>query len=254
MRWYASLALICVVGVALFVFSRYQLEHPTAANQPTIGDKWYTALAFDVCGKLQPNLPANPTSKLTSPQIFTEGDGIIRTEPTTDLYTGNNATFGRFVAGYKGLSLTSNTLKLPGHNAYVSGNTCPKGTRDAGQRAYIQVRAWPSFYGSGANQPQTVSDPTGLKLANGQEITVAYVRQGASIPKPARTTVATLASLYSGVSTSTTLPTATTAPSTATTAPTTATTAPSTATTAPTTATTAHSSAATASSSTTAKP
>ena len=60
-NWYASLVLICVVGLFLVGFSRYQLTHRTdlVAGPPTTTQQWYAALGIDVCGTMQPNLPAS---------------------------------------------------------------------------------------------------------------------------------------------------------------------------------------------------
>jgi hypothetical protein len=224
------LVLICVLGVALVVYSRYERWHPSSGLQPTVGTKWYAALSFDVCGTTQPVLPANPSGKGTQ-QIYTQGDGVIRVEPTSSAYAGDKATLGHFVSGYSGLELTSNTLKLPGGKTYHSGGTCPAGTPDASKRGYVQVRMWTSFSGAGSNTAVTVSDPTTLKLTNGQLITVAFVPHGASIGKPPSTTISTLLGLVSGTSTTTTSapPTSasTTAPSSSsTTAPSTTTSTP----------------------------
>ncbi|MGH9028127.1 MAG: hypothetical protein ACRDV4_00705 [Acidimicrobiales bacterium] len=234
-RWYASLVMIFLLGVALVAYSRYERSHPAAAAQPRIGQKWYTGLAFDICGNLEPDLPANPSTK-TAPQILTEGDGVIRAQPTTSAFAGNNATFGKFLGGYRGLEVTPSVLKLPGHGTYRSGGKCPSGSREPGQRAYVQVQTWSTFFGNGSNHPTKTSNPADLKLGNGQLITVAYVRRGAAIPKPTGTTVAALANLFSGTSssTTTTVPSATTptsAPATTTTTPATTTTTPATTTT-----------------------
>src|SRR5579872_5403234 len=112
-RWYASLALICVLGIALVVYSRYELQHPAGATQPAVGTHWYAALAFDICGKLQPDLPSNPTTKVL-PGISTAGDGVIHIQPASKADAGNNATLGRFVQSYTGLEITSTKIKIPG--------------------------------------------------------------------------------------------------------------------------------------------
>ena len=226
-RWYMSLVLICLVGVALVVYSRYEHQHPSSGFQPVVGTHWYAALAFDVCGA-QSTLPANPTTK-TSPGIKTEGDGVIRVEPTSKVDAGANATLGRFVQSYRGLELTSSTLKLPGKGTYHNGDTCPAGTSNAHRRADVQVQMWPSFSGAGSNHPVMVSDPSTLRLTNDQLITVAFLPPGASIQKPSAQTITNMLNLISPPSTTTT-----TTPSVSTSIPsTTTTTVPSTTTTKP---------------------
>src|SRR5487761_1510477 len=76
-RWYASLFLIVILGIALIVYSRYERQHPTAAAAPAIGTHWYAALAFDVCGTAEPNLPTNPNEATAAPGLHTVGDGVI---------------------------------------------------------------------------------------------------------------------------------------------------------------------------------
>jgi hypothetical protein len=227
-RWYMSLALICLLGVSLVVYSRYERQHPVGTVQPAVGTHWYAALAFDVCGNLQANLPTTPATKAT-PGIKTDGDGVIRVEPTTKVDAGANATLGRFVQSYPGLELTSSALKLPGKSTYHNGDTCPAGTPDAHKRADVRVQVWSSFSGAGSNHPVTVSDPSSLKLANDQLITVAFVPPGASIKKPSAETIVTMLDLISPPTTTTT-----TAPSTSiTSTPSVSTTVPSTTTTKP---------------------
>jgi hypothetical protein len=210
-----SLVLICLLGLALIVYSRYERQHPGSTGQPTIGTRWYAALSVDICGK-QSSLAANPTSKPT-PGITTDGAGVIAIAPTRGADAGANATLGRFVQSYRGLKLSSSELKLPGTTTYQNGGTCPAGTPDAHKRAYVRVQEWPSYYGTGASHPVTVSDPSSLKLANTQLITVAYVPTGASIPKPGSEAITAMLDLLYPPTTTTTTPSTTTAPSTTTT-------------------------------------
>src|SRR5271168_4673830 len=112
MKWYASLAMICVVGVALIVYSRYERQNPPAAVQPAVGVHWFQALGIDVCGTIQPNLPANPNASTAPiPGIRTDGDGVIQVAPTTSEDAGDNATLARFVEHYPKLTITTDTLQ-----------------------------------------------------------------------------------------------------------------------------------------------
>ncbi len=235
MKWYSSLVMICLVGVALIVYSRYERQHPAAATAPAIGAHWYQALGFYVCGAFEPNLVANPNASTAPiPGIRTDGDGVIQVAPTTSKDAGNNATLARFVASYPKLTLTSSTVQIPGKAKYSNGEKCPAGTHDAGKSATLQIKVWPSFTPPGSNEPSVFHDPSAIKLADGQLITVAFVPSGSSVPKPGSITA--MLTDRAGSATSTTLaPTATTTPAGATTTtPSTAstTTAPSTATTA----------------------
>jgi hypothetical protein len=252
MKWYASLTMICLLGVALIVYSRYERQHPAAAPPPAVGTHWYQALGFDVCGTVQPNLPANPNASTSPvPGIRTDGDGVIQVEPTTAADAGNNATFARFVTLYPKLTLTSDTLQIPGKAKYVNGKKCPAGTPDAGKVGELQIKVWPSFTPPGSNDPQVFHDPTAIKLADGQLITVAFVPSGASVPKPSSITA--MLTDRAGSATSSTSTPGPTAP-TATTAPSSSTTAASSSTTATTAASKGTTPTTTASGSTTTKP
>jgi len=253
-KWYMSLVLICVLGVALVVYSRYELEHPAAAVQPAANSAhWYAALGFDVCGALRSQpLPQNPNANSTPvPGIRTDGDGVIQIIPTTAKDAGNNATLARFVALYPKLTLTSTKLHIPGSPAYTNGQRCPKGTPQAGDTGSVTIFVWSSFTGPGSTKPVIYTDPADIKLADGQLITVGFVKSGAAAVKPPASAIEALLNDRSAESSGST----TTAPSTATSTPAATTTAPAATTTAPTT-TTARSSTTTkapASSSTTAK-
>ena len=205
-RWYGSLVLIVLLGVALVVYSRYERKHPAAATPPAAGTHWYAALAFDVCGTIEPNLPTNPNEATAAPGLHTAGDGVIQISPSKPADEGNNATLGRFVQTYPGLTLTSSSLKLPGKATHSSGQTCPSGTPDAGRKAVLRVKVWPSFAPPGSNHPFEPTNPSALKLADGQLITVAFVPAGASIPKPPASVITTLLQDRSQVATSTTVP------------------------------------------------
>jgi hypothetical protein len=230
-KWYGSLVLICILGVALVLYSRYELQHPSPGVAPTVGSHWYAALGFDVCGTQQPNLPANPTTGGV-PDIRTDGDGVIQIAPTSAASAGNNATLGRFVNLYPGLTVAPTSLHIPGKPTYRSGTRCPSGTPQAGRPAQVDIAVWSSFTGPGSTSPTSASHPASVKLADGQLITVAFVPRGTSVSKPS-SIVALLNDRAQSGSTSTTVPPTSVPPTTATTtAPATSTTAPSTSTTA----------------------
>jgi len=210
MKWYASLVFICLLGVALIAYSRYERQHPTS-TPPTIGTQWFASIAFDVCGTVQPNLPQNPNAA-KNPGIATPGLGVISIAPLTEKDAGDNATLGRFVDSYPGLVLTPNALRLPGKSTHHNGDTCASGTPDAGKAGTVQVRVWPNFTAAGSLYS---GDPGSLKLANSQLITVAFVPSGSSIPKPSATTIAAMQQAISSTqnpssATTTTVPSAST--------------------------------------------
>jgi len=225
-KWYGSLVLICLLGVALIVYSRYERQHPAPSTQPAIGAHWFQALGFDICGTVEPNLPVNPNASTPPvPGIRTEGDGVIQVAPTTNADAGDNATLARFVATYPKLKLASGVVQLPGKPKYTNGEKCPAGSHDAGKPGQVVIKMWPSFTPPGSNNPAVFHDPAAIKLADGQLITVAFVPTGASIPKPSSITAMLTDRAGTATTTPPTVPSATTPTTPATTTPSTATTA-----------------------------
>jgi hypothetical protein len=223
-NWYASLVAICIVGLVLIGFSRYQRTHVTtsSAGPPTTSQVWHAALGIDICGTMQPNLPASTNVKKTG--LTAEGNGVLTIAPLNSTESGANATLGKFVSGYKGLELSSSTLQYPGKPAYSNGTVCPKGTPDAGKEGVVIVDSWANFEAKGAGT-ETSGAPQDLLLGNGQLITMAFVPATATVPKPPATVITNLlTSLSQGTTTTTTAPLTST--STTTPAGTTSTTAP----------------------------
>ena len=138
-NWYASLALICIVGLLLIGFSRYENTHRTAssAGPPTTQQQWHAALGIDICGTIQPNLPASTNTTKTG--LTANGNGVLTIAPKNSSESGANATLGKFVSGYKGLQLTANTIQYPGKPVYTDGDVCPKGTPDQSKPGVVIV-------------------------------------------------------------------------------------------------------------------
>ncbi len=193
-KWYSSLALICVLGVALVWYSRYERLHPSSAGQPAIGTSWYSAFAVDICGTVEPNLPSNPGVKGAGPGLTTAGDGVIHIAPHTASEAGANATLGRFASDYRGMVLTSTQLRYPGRRSagvtvdrtFSLGERCPKGTKYAGRKGQVEVDLWTT---PTATKPVVVSDPPALRLGDEQELTIAFLPKGVAVPRPPGTAV-----------------------------------------------------------------
>jgi hypothetical protein len=231
-NWYASLAVICIVGLLLIGYSRYQRTHQTASSSgaPTTTDVWHVALGVDICGTMQPNLPASTNTTKTG--LVSNGNGVLTIAPKNSSESGNNATLGKFVSNYHGMQLSTSTLQYPGKSALTNGDVCPKGTPDAGKPGVVIVDSWPSFTSKGKGT-ETSGPPQDLKFSNVQMITLAFVPATSSIPKPPAQAITNLITAVTQSSTATTLPTTTpTVPITSTTAPVTSTTSPVTSTTA----------------------
>ncbi|MGO8870121.1 MAG: hypothetical protein ACLQPH_01740 [Acidimicrobiales bacterium] len=190
-NWYASLALICIVGLLLVGYSRYERTHQTAssAGPPTTQQTWFAALGIDVCGKLQPNLPASTNTSKTG--LVADGNGVLTIAPKNSSESGGNATLGKFVSGYPGLQLSQTTLQYPGKQAYTNGDVCPKGTPDAGKPGVVLAVSWPNFTSKGPGT-ETSGPPEDLKFANGQLITMAFIPATATVPKPLASAITSL--------------------------------------------------------------
>ena len=237
-NWYAAIALIVVLGVGSVVFARYEYQNPSTPSSsvpPTVGTTWFAGFDFDVCGKQLPPVPSNGSSSSTK-AFYTTGSGVITVAPKTNAQAGTNATFGRFVAGYRGMKVTSTELSVPtGTKAvtYKNGQRCPTGTPDAGKTGTVVVDYWASAFASKAKPQRVQGDPGGLRFSANQLITVGFVPAGTTLPKPNGTVVTALLQAQASTTTTTAPVSSTTTPastttsvpaSTTTTAPTTTTT------------------------------
>ena len=206
-NWYAALVVIVILGLASIVFAKYEYNQSPTAVQPTVGTTWHAALAFDICGTMQPALAASPSSATTG--LTTSGDGVLLVAPKTSSEAGNNATLGKFAQGYTGLTLTNTTLKYPSAKVpeYTNGQRCATGTPDAGKPGEVQARWWVLSTKTGSNGQLeqtggiTSLAPADLKLLNRQLITVGFVPDNATLPKPPASTITALLQVLSGGST-----------------------------------------------------
>jgi len=189
-NFYASLALICVIGLFLVGLSRYQLTHRTVSSSgpPTTSQTWYVGLGINVCGTFEPNLPASTNKSTTG--LLANGNGVVTVSPKNSSESGSNATLGTFVSHYKGLELTDQTLRYPGKSTYTNGDVCPKGTPDAGKPGVVIVYSWPNF--TAKQGAETPGDPQKLLFENGQLITMAFVPANTTIAKPPASVITSL--------------------------------------------------------------
>jgi hypothetical protein len=218
-NWYAALVIIVIIGVASIALAKFNYNKVPTVVEPAIGTSWHAGLAFDVCGTMEPAIPASPS---TATGLTTTGSGVVLVEPKTSSESGNNATLGKFAAGYTGLTLSNAELKLPSSSvpAYTNGQKCATGTPDAGKVGVVQARSWVISTTTGKNHEEvetggaTTTKPADLKFANRQLITAGFVPQGTAMPKPPASTILALQQVLAGgqapVTTTTTAPSATT--------------------------------------------
>jgi hypothetical protein len=238
-NWYAALVVIVLVGLGSIAFAKYHYDQTPAVVEPTTTTTWHAALAFDICGTMEPALAASPTSATTG--LTSSGNGVLQIAPKSASEAGNNATLGKFAEGYTGLTLTNTSVKYPSDKVplYTNGEKCGTGTPDAGKAGEVQARYWVLTTKTAKNGELeeagglTTLKPADLKFANRQLITVGFVPANTSLPKPPTSSITALLQVLSGtqpVATTTTTvagATSTTAPSvTSTTAGSTTTTIP----------------------------
>ena len=172
------MGVIVILGVVLVGWSRHErtavLNAAAHGTPPTLGDHWHEAFVFDICGTIEPNPPQN--SNTATAGLHTHGDGDIHIEPIGASDTGHNATLGRFVQLYVGMGLSSTMVQYPGLAAYHNGQKCQ------GKPGYVQVKVWDSPTAKTGHV--LTGNPANLLLKNGQLITIAFLPQGANIPKP----------------------------------------------------------------------
>jgi len=238
-NWYAALVVIVLVGVASIAFAKYHYDQNPPVVEPTTNTTWHAALAFDICGTMQPALPASPTGGTTG--LTTSGEGVLVIAPKSASEAGNNATLGKFAEGYSGLTLTNTSLKYPSSHVpeYRNGQKCAVGTPDAGKVGEVQARTWILSTSTSNGEEKEVGGlttvhPADLKFANRQIVTVGFVPSNTELPKPPSSTILALVQTLSGTQPAATTTTTTAAGATTTTSSavsTTTTTAPATTTT-----------------------
>ena len=113
---------------------------------------------------------------------------------------------GKFASGYTGLTLTNTTLKYPRAKVpeYKNGEKCAAGTPDAGKVGEVQARWWVLTTKTGKNGQLEQTDgvttvkPADLKFLNRQLITVGFVPDDTTLPKPPASTITALLQVLAG--------------------------------------------------------
>ena len=189
-NWYAALVVIVLIGIASIALAKYNYNKTPTVVEPTVGTTWHAGLAFDICGTTEPALAASPTTATTG--LTTTGSGVLLIAPKTASEAGTNATLGKFAQGYEGLTLTNTSLKYPSASVplYKNGEKCAAGTPDAGKVGEVKARWWVLSTQSGKSSQVkeagglTTVKPADLKFVNRQLITVGFVPDNVSLPKP----------------------------------------------------------------------
>lgn len=236
-NFYGALVLIALVGIGSIVYSRHEYRAGSAAatTPPAVGTTWYAAYDIDICGVQQPPLTTTtsivsaPTSATTS-SFNSTGNGVIKISPKTTSVAGPHATFGRFLAGFHGLKITSTQITLTSaatttassssttsttstkvttkHSVktftYKNGQSCAKGTPFAGKKATVQFTYWTNAFNSKGKANIYTGDIATLRFTNNQLVTIAFIPQGSKVPKPNGTVVSALVQTETSTSSSAT--------------------------------------------------
>lgn len=160
------------VGIAL---SRGSGDESTD-EPPQLNDHWHTAYGINICGTPQPNLP-QPGRLLG---VHTHNDGLLHAEPYVTgsiLDRGPNANLARFVEGMPDFKLTSTQIQVPGGQLMKNGDKC-----DGKEPGRLVFRQWENAAGE---EYQDYADPKKVRVLDGAALTIAFVPEGADIPKPA---------------------------------------------------------------------
>ena len=185
-NWYAALVIIVLVGLGSVALAKYNYNSNAPAVQPTTNTTWHAALAIDICGTMEPALPATPAGATTG--LTSSGGGVLVISPRSASEAGTNATLGKFASGYTGLTLTNTTIQYPHGVLYQNGERCAKGTPDAGKVGEVRARWWVLSTQTGTNgQPEQVGgldtvQPGSLRFTNRQVITAFFGPDNATIP------------------------------------------------------------------------
>lgn len=211
--WYFLMVVIVVGGVFLIGYSRNERLHQASASvAPTKTDNWHAALAIDLCGTVQPNLPAN--TNLSTAGIRTFGDGVIDVDPgavsNPSAFTGKHATLGTFISTYgNGFALSSSTLTMPAKASAASSTTTPAAsststTTAAGSKAATSTTSaahkakTKAVASSAPGSAKASSTTTPAKTGTPARTTPAKTSAASSTSLPATTT--TLAKVAKGKS------------------------------------------------------
>lgn len=217
--WYGIVLAVCVIGLALIVFSRHEREQAASTTStttttvpnttpPTLTDHWQVALSVDVCGKVV-NLPRSANQ---SSGIITTGTGVVdiwplRAGTNAAEFEGANATLGKFLSA-EGVNVTNTSLTLPSPLGKLAG-TYDNGGKCGSKPGYLQVLIWTSP--TAASPLPSATNAMALPYADGEMFMLAFVPKTTSVPRPlAREQVAAFLKSQTTTTTTSTSTTSTT--------------------------------------------
>lgn len=175
-----ALATVIVLGLALVIWARADRRSSVSNVAPAVGlDHWHTAYGFYICDKFLDPLPTVEPDPLG---IHTHGDGVIHIHPFSSGVSGRNAKLGKFF-DHENVDVSNTKLKMPDDKGeWENGDKCGEG--DAAKDGKLQVAVWENRTDT---EPKIYS--TDFKNIRFDKdfmlMTIAFVPEGTTIPKPA---------------------------------------------------------------------
>ena len=170
--WPAVMAVVVILGTILVVTSRSNLGKAEAVPPRPNADHWHAAIGFKICDEFA----ANPHSDSDPLGIHTHDDGVIHIHPFVARAAGRKAILSHFFDNV-GAKVTATQIDLPGYPVKKNGQKCD------GKAAKVQTKVWDTRDPSDQGRVLR-GDPGSLLLKNNMLITVAFVPEGADIPRP----------------------------------------------------------------------
>ncbi|CAA9279051.1 MAG: hypothetical protein AVDCRST_MAG10-3776 [uncultured Acidimicrobiales bacterium] len=201
------MAAVVILGTAGIVYSRDQRQpdntRPFAAAPGRPADHWHAAIGYYICGTFVPNLPEGEDPL----GIHGHGDNVVHIHPFVNSSAGKRATLEVYFDTV-GADISDDRIELPGQDTKRTGDRCEDGP------GRIQTKVWDK---RNPDDPGRIieGDPSAIRPQDNQLITIAFVPEGADIPKPPSTpTLDNLSDVTPPptASTSSTAPATTTAP------------------------------------------
>ena len=173
-RWGVVLAAVALVAVGCRDGGEGTVspDRATEVDGPGVGDHWHAAVGVFVCDRFLPD----PLVTENAEGIHTHGDGVVHIHPFEPEGAGADATLGLF--------LRDTTIDLEDGGLEVDGVTWHDGEECDSGPGRVVVARWDDAAAGG--DPEIVTeDLTGLRFrADGEAYTIAFVPEGADIPRP----------------------------------------------------------------------
>jgi hypothetical protein len=192
--WNAAIAAIVAVFVVLIAItvsggssSDAGSGPPHYANSATgqAGDHWHTFLGVNVCGEWLSAVPAfeQPVGSPAGTQnagIHSHGDGLIHTHPFVASEAGKNATLGKY-ADYGGWSVSSDSIdawtgpkSAPSKTSWSTGDTCGFGKYKGKQGTLVWA----------VDGKAKTGNPSAYHQQDGETIAIGFLPKGVALGFP----------------------------------------------------------------------